>query len=712
MGVFMKGINFADWLPFGAPPMRLPYDPSYTEPSLTKLAATGANWIALVVNVGQENVSSTKIFRSRPRTATNAELKYVVDLAHSLGLRVLLRPFITFSNDPEHLWTQIGTAFKSEDQWQQWFASYREMINFYAEFSQESGIDIFQIGYELGGVTHREADWRRIIGEVRARYKGLITYASLCSYPSINSSYFPMGEEKRIKWWDAVDYIGIDAYYPLTNKNDPTLEELKAGWEYWLPFLEDLSRQFKKPILFPEIGYDNKNGTNREPGGFRNVAPPDPQEQADCYQTALEALWGKPWFAGMFWWQWFANLDVFPSGPSDTGITPYGKPALEVLKKYYLLQPSTPASTPTPPPIPTQTRPLPPLDALMKGIYFNDWAPFDPSQLPPGAPPGAPLPPLKQGLYTPPEADQSLKNLAITGANWIAVSVRVGQETISSTKISRSANATATDAELRHVIDLAHSLGIRVLLMPLLHLSNDPTHGHIYIATTFNSETQWQEWFASYREFINSYATFAQEAGVDMFFIGNELGGTTHREADWRRVIQEVRQLYKGPITYDSLCGGFPFPMGEDVRIKWWDAVDYIGAGAYYPLTNKNNPTVAELKKAWTEKGYIDRLENLSKKFNKPVIISEIGYLSADGTNTEPANFLKFAQAPVDLQEQADCYQAAFEVLWGKPWLKGIFWFMWSSNPSIVRSGGPNDKSETPYGKPAEEVLKKYYLSQ
>jgi hypothetical protein len=359
--------------------------------------------------------------------------------------------------------------------------------------------------------------------------------------------------------------------------------------------------------------------------------------------------------------------------------------------------PATPAPAPTPP--------LPSMDAFMKGIYFNDLVPFDPSQLPPNAPPGAqPQPPRR--LYTPPGADQNLKNLALTGANWIAISLRWGQETISSTKISRSENATATDAELRHVIDLAHSLGIRVLLMPMLHLSNDPTHGHIYIASTFNSETQWQEWFTSYREFINYYATFSQEAEVDMLFIGNELGATTHREADWRRVIQEVRQRYRGPITYDSLCGGFPFPMGEYVRIKWWDAVDYIGVGGYFPLTDKNDPTVEELKAAWTDKGYLAELEALSREFNKPVIISEIGYPSIDGVNKIPAS--SPFNATQDIQEQADCYQAVFEVFWGKPWLKGMFWFYWPANPEP----GPADTSYTPYGKPAEEIIKKYYLAK
>ncbi|OGO24381.1 MAG: hypothetical protein A2Z28_02760 [Chloroflexi bacterium RBG_16_51_9] len=132
--------------------------------------------------------------------------------------------------------------------------------------------------------------------------------------------------------------------------------------------------------------------------------------------------------------------------------------------------------------------------------------------------------------------------------------------------------------------------------------------------------------------------------------------------------------------------------------------MDYVAVDVWYSLTDKNDPTVAELKEAWINRGYVADLENISRQFNRPFIISEIGYQSADGTNTQPGNFPKFLQAPVDLQEQADCYQAAFEVLWGKPWLKGIFWWQWNAISTKWL--------EDPQGKPAEEVLKKFYLSQ
>ncbi|MFH1031743.1 MAG: hypothetical protein V1767_04180 [Chloroflexota bacterium] len=359
--------------------------------------------------------------------------------------------------------------------------------------------------------------------------------------------------------------------------------------------------------------------------------------------------------------------------------------------------PPSPPTPPRPPTAPTisPTKLLPPMDAFMKGFAFADWNSYRREQ---------PWP-----LYYPPYAESTLKNLAATGPNWINLVVTIFQENIASTNVTRDPLVTASDSALRHMVDFAHSLGMRVSLMPMIILPNDPSHFAGHIGTAFTSEAQWQEWFTSYRETINHYAAFAHNSEVDMFVIGHELGATTHRDSDWRRIIQEVRQQFKGPITYSSLASTASFPHGEEKRITWWDAVDYIGIQGYYKLTTKNDPTVEELKEAWVKNGHIALLEELSRRFNKPIIFTELGYVSKDGANKVPAYFK--LEAPLDLQEQADCYQAAFEVLWGKPWLKGIFWWQWLANP-VKWPGGPNDKGESPYGKPAEEVVKKFYLSQ
>jgi GH35 family endo-1,4-beta-xylanase len=360
----------------------------------------------------------------------------------------------------------------------------------------------------------------------------------------------------------------------------------------------------------------------------------------------------------------------------------------------------TATSSPSPSPSPKASipsdpvLPLPPMDAFMKGFNFADWNV--------GA--VGPRPPIFGPLYNPAQADGALRNLAATGTNWMALVVCIQQDTNASTEVTRKQYVTASDPALRHMIDLAHKFGMRVMLKPLIVFQDPKDPFRARIGAAFSTEEKWQAWFASYREIMLQYGILAQDTRADMFCIGWELSGTSQREADWRRIVQEVRQVYKGPITYESNT-----EHSEDLQIKWWDAVDYIGVDGYFPLTQKNNPMVEELKSAWINRGYLSRLESLSQKFQKPIVIPEIGYASADSINTWPVNYQRAARCPLDLQEQADCYQAALEVLWGKPWLKGIFWWQWFAN-NLVWPGGLTDNGYSPDGKPALEILKKYYL--
>jgi hypothetical protein len=348
--------------------------------------------------------------------------------------------------------------------------------------------------------------------------------------------------------------------------------------------------------------------------------------------------------------------------------------------------------SPPAPVITPQVIPLAPIDAFMKGIWFND----QPWTL------DKPRPPIYGPMYYPGQADVSMKSLATTGASWISVVVHIFQEKATSTDIIRNQYGTASDAALRHIIELAHSLGIRVVLVPGIDLSNDPGRNWTQIGWFFD-ESQWQAWFASYREQVNHYASLSQDAGADMFYVGSELPGTTHREDDWRRIVREVRERFKGPISYDSLGGLTGLPNHEVEQIQWWDAVDYIATDFWRPLTDKNNPTVKELKQGWINTGYLISLEKVSTEAKKPVILSEIGYNSHDGTNRDPGG-KSIKTMPEDLQEQADCYQAAMEVLTGMTWIKGIFWWQWNSISTTW--------SEDPRGKPAEEVLRNFYLQR
>lgn len=304
---------------------------------------------------------------------------------------------------------------------------------------------------------------------------------------------------------------------------------------------------------------------------------------------------------------------------------------------------------------------------------------------------------FRAGQYASADADLSLANLAATSANWMALLVTVYQDTAGSTVIRQDPFLTPTDDDLLLAIDRAHRRGLRVLLIPHVDISEEPDRSRSEIGTGFD-DGAWAAWFASYRSFIEHYATLAQNARVDVLSVGTELTTTEARTTEWRALIQSTRSLYAGPLVYGS--NWYPSPA----TVTWWDALDWIGVDAYFPLSSAAGPTAASLWEAWQSRGYVDLLRAISQRWNRPIILTEIGYRSIAGTANRPWCFS--TDAPVNLEAQAAAYQAALAVFWSEPWVAGMFWWNWSPNP---RRGGSRDTSYTPFGKPAAAILQSFY---
>jgi hypothetical protein len=213
-----------------------------------------------------------------------------------------------------------------------------------------------------------------------------------------------------------------------------------------------------------------------------------------------------------------------------------------------------------------------------------------------------------------------------------------------------------------------------------------------------NDEQAWKLWFESYTKFITHYAALAENISADYFAIGNEMYEASAREADWRAVVSAVRKVYHGRITYAA-------HIFDVFTLTWWDAVDVIGVNAYFPISDKDDPTLAELKSGWLP--HVTKLENLSEKWNKPILFTELTYASLRGASYWGGWMPPLCVHPqLDLQVQADLYQALLDTFTGKPWWLGIFWWAWSADPA---EGGPYDGTGSPLGKPAEDVLRYYY---
>jgi len=293
------------------------------------------------------------------------------------------------------------------------------------------------------------------------------------------------------------------------------------------------------------------------------------------------------------------------------------------------------------------------------------------------------------------ESDEALVLLTETNTEWISICLSWAQSNTTSHDIRFDPNRTPTTDSVKHAITKAHSLGFKVMLKPMVDtLEEEKTQGY---PTVWRGEIQpSDEWFESYSNFINFFAEFAEENYVELFSVGCEFKATTQEKEQWERVISGVRERYSGPIIYAADWTNY-------YNIEWWDSVDYVGIDAYFPLSFfKNDPTLEDLKNAWAN--YADEIETWLSTVNKPVIFTEIGYRSGDGTNMAPSNY--WTDMPVDLQEQRDCYEAAFQTLWNRSWFYGFYWWTWIHDPT---KGGPNDSSHTPQNKPAQDVVTQWY---
>jgi hypothetical protein len=322
---FQKGVVYTSW-------WHGEYSGQTSDITLSgTIKPLGVNWISVIVTCYQETITSVDI-QCKPdtKTPTDDDLVHVIQYAHQIGLRVMLKPHIDINNDAEHWRGQIG--FGNDDAaWGMWFANYTSFIVHYAQLAQINNVDYFVVGTELVETTGRETQWRSVISKVRTIYKGPLTYAA------------NWGNVFDIKWWDALGTIGVDAYYPLTEINQPTVAQLRDAWAPIVGQLRQLSKTWERPIIITEIGYRSLNGTNKHSFDGVDMSNIDLQEQADCYQAFFEAFNEQPWWHGVFWWNW--SIEPTQGGPLDTNYTANNKPAENILRLHYG---ALPRNIPTP----------------------------------------------------------------------------------------------------------------------------------------------------------------------------------------------------------------------------------------------------------------------------------------------------------------------------------------------------------------------------
>lgn len=305
---FQKGVVYTSW---GREELGSPV----SDKTLEYLYNKGVRHVGIMVVWFQDTTESMFIWPDTQKdTPMDEALVHAINTCHKLGMKVMLKP---------HVDVKDGSWRGDISPCDEWFISYTDFITHYAQLAAEYNVELFCIGTELASATcgGYAKKWDSIIEKIKENYKGPLIYAA------------NWNEYNYVPFWKKIDFIGIDAYFPLTTKNEPTKEELVAGWVAHADKLEKwLGKEvLDKPIIFTEIGYSSADGTNKEPWKvFSKDIKVDNQEQTDCLQALMEVLTKRSWFKGLYWWNYFPQERYNP-----TGFIIRGKPAEETLSNWY-----------------------------------------------------------------------------------------------------------------------------------------------------------------------------------------------------------------------------------------------------------------------------------------------------------------------------------------------------------------------------------------
>ena len=285
-----------------------------------------ANYAAIMPFGYIKNLEQPKIIFSKNKQwfgETKQGAGQYIEELQKANIKIMLKP---------QIWVWHGKftghiKMTNEADWKTLESTYTDFIMLYAALAQEKQVEMLCIGTELEQfVVNRPDFWKKLIQQIKTVYKGKLTYAA------------NWDEFKRTPFWEQLDFIGIDAYFPINHKKTPSLNDGVNAWKTHKPIIKSFSDKYNKPILFTEFGYRSVDYSGKEPWeSDRSMTSVNLEAQSNLTQALFDSFWAEDWFAGGFIWKWHHNYKD-SGGENNSRYTPQNKPVEVIIKKQYGLK--------------------------------------------------------------------------------------------------------------------------------------------------------------------------------------------------------------------------------------------------------------------------------------------------------------------------------------------------------------------------------------
>lgn len=288
-----------------------------------------------------------------------------------------------------------------------------------------------------------------------------------------------------------------------------------------------------------------------------------------------------------------------------------------------------------------------------------------------------------------------IDEIAQTQANAVCLVIHAYQDNINSTSIFIDARKSPTDEHLGKLIDRAHAKGLKVAIMPVVLLKNkrqnNEWRGRI-------QPDHWALWWREYRNIILPYARLAQAHDVELFSVGSELLSTEDQAQRWHELIDDVRDVFKGRLTYSANWDKYQAPT-------WWDRLDIIGMTSYHELSTDSDPSLETLEGAWAP--IRQKILAWQKTVNRPILFTEVGWPNQVTAAHYPWNYYAAPDQPAP-QLQARLFEAFFRTWGQEPVVAGMMVWEWKWKPD-QDTAPQTDTTYCPVDKPAMDIINRFY---
>ena len=326
-----------------------PHEPEIEQHMIDAIDTIHAEWIAIIpeATLNRGTLLLLPDHNNHNWSETKEGAIEMIRLSQESEKRVMLKPQIVLdkTTKPNELLNEIASyvnvsfgkitdktyaaewrgdfAAVSEVDWQIFEASYTQYILSYAELASTMAVDLFCIGTELRESALRRPEyWKSLIRKVRTIYDGPIIYSA------------NWDEYEKITFWKELDFIGTNAYYPISSSATPSVEEAFENWRKIRKNLYAASKKNNRKIIITEYGYRSASYTGLTPWthDIHSEAPiVNNKAQANLYEAFYQAIWKESWIAGGFGWNWTYTSQH----RGNTDFSVQGKPAMEVVARYY-----------------------------------------------------------------------------------------------------------------------------------------------------------------------------------------------------------------------------------------------------------------------------------------------------------------------------------------------------------------------------------------